>query len=118
MPYFEAPTYGTPTTRAVVLNTAYQPSVEFVTKVAVPCTVTHGASADGELRLQISPDNATWYVVDSHGGSGIRDALSTAATDRGTLQWDVPPSWYYRVVSQTNNGSPSYALGTAVEQSR
>lgn len=119
MPYYESSFVGTPTTRAVALNTAYTPSLEFVTNVMVPGFVSHGASSDGELRLQISPDNfTTTYVVDSFGGAGIRDALGTAGTDRGTLQYDVPPTWQYRVVSVTNNGSPTFALGTAVEQLR
>lgn len=118
MPLYLSPFYGTPTTRVVALNTAYQPSVEFVTSVAAPGVVTHSASGDGELRLQISPDNVTYYTVDSFGGAGIRDSLSTAGTDRGTLQWDVPPGWYYKIISVTNNASPTFALGTAVEQLR
>lgn len=120
MPYYPpVPNFGNPpTTRAVALNTAYQPNTEFTTLVYAPCTVTHAASADGELRLQISPDNVTYYTVSSMGGAGIRDTLGTAATDRGTLQAEVPPSWFYKIISQTNNGAPTFALGTAVEQTR
>lgn len=119
MPYYPQPfTFGTPTTRAVALATAYQPSLEFTTLVYAPGTVTHAASQDGELRMQISPDNVTYTTVSSMGGAGIRDTLSTAATDRGTLQAEVPPGWYYKIISQNNAGAPTYALGTAVEQTR
>lgn len=103
--------------RSITAGTAYTPSVSRYTLVSIPvqigCTVTLTGGAAGNYALQTSPDGTTYTTVAQLTNSSTGTlvvGLTLNNTNGASLAAVVPPNYFYKLVSTSTTGSPTFSI--------
>lgn len=109
--------------RTVVASTAYQPSTSRYTNVTVSvqisCTISLTTGQAGSYSIQTSPDGTTYTTIqtitNSNSGS-LTIGLNLTNTNGGTLNATVVPGGYYKLVTTTTTGTPTFTILNAAQE--
>lgn len=109
--------------RTVVLSTAYLPSLSRYTNVSVSakitCTASLAGGQDGSISLQVSPDNITYTtvsVLQNNNSVALAIALTAVNGNTATLCATVPAGYYYRLISTSTTGTPTFSITTQAQE--
>ena len=98
------------TRSAAAIGAAYQPSATRDTLVSVSVSISSGAAGDGTLELLCDAANPPTTV---RGTFRVGTALSAMAGQLGCL---VPKGHYWKLLSTTAGGTPTYAIVGNVQE--
>lgn len=111
--------------RTVTAGTAYQPSttrfVDVSISVQIACSVTLGGGQAGNYALQTSPDGVTYTTIAqmTNSSTGTLVVGLTLNNSNGcTLVAKLPPGYYYKLVSTTTTGTPTFSILTPAEETQ
>lgn len=103
------------TSQALAFATARQPNVIRATLIVPSVRINCTSGEQGTVNMQISPDNIAAYVTIGSWTNRVAALLGAANDAASPATFIIPKGYYYKLVTSTTSGSPTYSLASLFE---